>query len=93
VRVVVADDVMLTREGIVRLLKDAGIEVVAEVEDAPGLLHQVAWPVRTLHSSTSGCRQPIRTRVSWPLRSSARSCRRSASSSCRNTSNRPTPCG
>jgi DNA-binding NarL/FixJ family response regulator len=41
VRVVVADDVMLTREGIVRLLKDAGIEVVAEVEDAPGLLHQV----------------------------------------------------
>jgi DNA-binding NarL/FixJ family response regulator len=38
---VVADDVMLTREGIVRLLKDAGIEVVAEVEDAPGLLHQV----------------------------------------------------
>ena len=40
-RVVVADDVMLTREGIVRLLKDAGIEVAAEVEDAPALLHQV----------------------------------------------------
>jgi DNA-binding NarL/FixJ family response regulator len=41
VRVVEADDVMLTREGIIRLLKDAGIEVVAEVEDAPALLHQV----------------------------------------------------
>jgi DNA-binding NarL/FixJ family response regulator len=41
VRVVVADDVMLTRAGIVRLLKDAGIEVVAEVEDAPALLHEV----------------------------------------------------
>jgi DNA-binding NarL/FixJ family response regulator len=41
VRVVVADDVMLTREGIARLLKDAGIEVVAEVEDASALLHQV----------------------------------------------------
>ncbi len=40
-RVVVADDVMLTRAGIVRLLKDAGIEVVAEVEDASALLHQV----------------------------------------------------
>ena len=40
-RVVVADDVMLTREGIARLLKDAGIEVVAEVEDAPALLHHV----------------------------------------------------
>jgi DNA-binding NarL/FixJ family response regulator len=41
VRVVVADDVMLTREGIVRLLKEASIEVVAEVEDAPSLLHQL----------------------------------------------------
>jgi DNA-binding NarL/FixJ family response regulator len=41
VRVVVADDVMLTREGIVRLLNDAGIEVVAEAEDADGLLRHV----------------------------------------------------
>jgi DNA-binding NarL/FixJ family response regulator len=40
-RVVVADDTMLTRQGIVRLLRDAGIEVVAEAEDAQGLLHQV----------------------------------------------------
>jgi DNA-binding NarL/FixJ family response regulator len=39
--VVVADDVMLTRAGIVRLLKDAGIDVVAEVGDAQGLLHHV----------------------------------------------------
>jgi DNA-binding NarL/FixJ family response regulator len=41
VRVVVADDVMLTREGIVRLLGDAGIEVVAEAEDAEMLLRHV----------------------------------------------------
>jgi DNA-binding NarL/FixJ family response regulator len=40
-RVVVADDVMLTREGIVRLLQDAGIEVVAEAEEAEGLLRHV----------------------------------------------------
>jgi DNA-binding NarL/FixJ family response regulator len=40
-RVVVADDTMLTREGIVRLLRDAGVEVVAEAEDAQGLLYQV----------------------------------------------------
>jgi DNA-binding NarL/FixJ family response regulator len=40
-RVVVADDVLLTREGIVRLLRDADIEVVAEAADAQGLLHQV----------------------------------------------------
>jgi DNA-binding NarL/FixJ family response regulator len=38
---VVADDAMLTREGIVRLLRDAGLEVVAEAEDAEGLLRGV----------------------------------------------------
>jgi DNA-binding NarL/FixJ family response regulator len=37
----VADDVMLTREGIVRLLEDAGIEVVAQTQDAEGLLREV----------------------------------------------------
>jgi DNA-binding NarL/FixJ family response regulator len=41
-RVVVADDVMLTREGIVHLLREAGTDVVGEAEDAHGLLHQVA---------------------------------------------------
>jgi DNA-binding NarL/FixJ family response regulator len=40
-RVVVADDTMLTRKGIVRLLQDAGIDVVAEAEDADGLLRHV----------------------------------------------------
>jgi DNA-binding NarL/FixJ family response regulator len=40
-RVVVADDVMLTREGIVRLLEEAGIEVVAQAEDAPSLLRRI----------------------------------------------------
>jgi DNA-binding NarL/FixJ family response regulator len=41
VRVVVADDVLLTRQGIIRLLRDANIEVVAEAEDAQGLLRHV----------------------------------------------------
>lgn len=40
-RVVVADDLMLTREGIVRLLRDAEIDVVAEAEDAEALLRHV----------------------------------------------------
>jgi DNA-binding NarL/FixJ family response regulator len=40
-RVVVADDVMLTREGIVHLLEDAGIDVVAQAEDAEALLREV----------------------------------------------------
>jgi len=42
VRVIVADDVMLTRAGIVRLLAEAGVDVVAEAEDADGLLGHVA---------------------------------------------------
>jgi DNA-binding NarL/FixJ family response regulator len=42
VRVVVADDAMVTREGIVRLLTDAGVEVVGQSEDAEGLLRDVA---------------------------------------------------
>ena len=40
-RVVVADDVMLTREGIAHLLVEAGIDVVAQAEDADGLLREV----------------------------------------------------
>jgi DNA-binding NarL/FixJ family response regulator len=32
---------MLTREGIVRLLEEAGVEVVAQAEDAEGLLREV----------------------------------------------------
>jgi DNA-binding NarL/FixJ family response regulator len=40
-RVVVAEDVMLTREGITRLLSDAGVEVAAEVGDADALMRAV----------------------------------------------------
>jgi DNA-binding NarL/FixJ family response regulator len=39
-RLVVADDTMLTREGIVRLLTDAGHDVVGQAEDADGLLRE-----------------------------------------------------
>jgi DNA-binding NarL/FixJ family response regulator len=42
VRVVVAEDVMLTREGIVRVLADAGVEVVGEAADVDGLMRAVA---------------------------------------------------
>jgi DNA-binding NarL/FixJ family response regulator len=41
VRVVVAEDTMLTREGIVRLLEEAGVEVVAQAEDAAMLIRHV----------------------------------------------------
>jgi len=41
VRVVVAEDELLTREGIVRLLGDAGFEVAGQAGDVDGLLRQV----------------------------------------------------
>ena len=37
-RVIVAEDVMITRSGIVALLRDAGIEVAAEAADVVGIL-------------------------------------------------------
>lgn len=41
-RVIVAEDLMLTREGIVRLLAEAGVDVVAQSADATSLLSLVA---------------------------------------------------
>jgi len=41
-RVMVADDSMLTREGIVRLLDEAGVEVLAAVADGDALVREVA---------------------------------------------------
>jgi DNA-binding NarL/FixJ family response regulator len=41
-RVVVADDSVLLREGIVRLLEDAGCEVVAQAGDAEDLVRKVS---------------------------------------------------
>jgi DNA-binding NarL/FixJ family response regulator len=40
-RVVIAEDLALLREGIVALLREAGIDVVAQAEDADGLLRIV----------------------------------------------------
>lgn len=40
-RIVVADDSMLLREGLVRLLADAGFDVVGKAEDAAGLMRSV----------------------------------------------------
>jgi DNA-binding NarL/FixJ family response regulator len=41
VRVVVADDALLTRAGIVQVLRSAGVDVVAEAVDLPSLLRAV----------------------------------------------------
>jgi DNA-binding NarL/FixJ family response regulator len=41
VRVVIAEDLALLRDGLERLLRDSGIEVVGAVADGPGLLDAV----------------------------------------------------
>jgi len=41
VRVVIAEDLALLRDGLVRLLRDNDVEVVAEVGDADSLVHAV----------------------------------------------------
>jgi DNA-binding NarL/FixJ family response regulator len=41
VRVVIADDEVLLRAGMARLLQDAGIEVVAQLSDADAVLDTV----------------------------------------------------
>jgi DNA-binding NarL/FixJ family response regulator len=41
VRIVIAEDNALLREGIVALVRERGIEVVAQAEDGPGLLRVV----------------------------------------------------
>ena len=62
--VIVAEDVMLTREGIVRLLADAGVEVVAQTGDAATLLVLAASaPPRCRARWTSGCRRPTPTKA------------------------------
>jgi DNA-binding NarL/FixJ family response regulator len=40
-RVVIAEDLALLRDGLARLLRDEGIEVVAEVDNADSLVHAV----------------------------------------------------
>jgi DNA-binding NarL/FixJ family response regulator len=42
VRVVIAEDLALLRAGLVALLREHGYDVVAQVEDGPGLLRAVA---------------------------------------------------
>ena len=71
-RVVIAEDAVLLREGLARLLIDGGLEVAATVEDAIGLVTAVERDVPTSASSTFACRRPTRTKASArPSRSAA----------------------
>jgi DNA-binding NarL/FixJ family response regulator len=74
-RVVVADDSVLLREGLVRLLEEAGFEVVAQAGDAEDLLRKVAAhapdvamvDIRMPPTNTDdGLRAAIEIRRRWP---------------------------
>ena len=75
VRVVVADDIMLIRSGLARLLGDAGVDVVGEAGDAATLLRLVALEkpdvavvdIRMPPTHTDeGLRAARQIRDSWP---------------------------
>jgi DNA-binding NarL/FixJ family response regulator len=75
VRVVIAEDLALLREGIVSLLRDHAIDVVAQAEDAEGLLRVLAGhkpdlaivDVRLPPTFTDeGVRAAIEARRRWP---------------------------
>ena len=65
-RVVIAEDQVLLREGLARLFEDGGHQVVASLGDADGLLAAIAEHDPTSSSSTSACRRPSPTRARAP---------------------------
>jgi DNA-binding NarL/FixJ family response regulator len=75
VRVVIAEDSVLLREGLIRLLADGGIETVAATGDGPGLVDAVrehrpdlaVVDVRMPPSHTDeGLRAAVEVRGAWP---------------------------
>jgi DNA-binding NarL/FixJ family response regulator len=74
-RVMIADDSVLLREGIARLLEDAGFEVVAKVADAPSLLRAMEKDLPDVAVvdvrmpptfSDEGLRAALVIRTQWP---------------------------
>ena len=61
-RIVIADDAALFREGVAHLLTENGLEVVDQVGDADALLACVRDRAPTWLSSTSACRRPTPTK-------------------------------
>ena len=57
-RVVIGEDDVLLREGIARMLEEAGLEVVAQTGNAEDFLRRALAHRPTSPSSTSRCRPP-----------------------------------
>ena len=91
-RVVVADDSVLLREGLIRLLAENGHDVVAAVGDGPSLVrgHRAAH-ARTSRWWTSGCRRRTPTRACAPRSRPASGSPAPRCWCCPSTSRCPTP--
>ncbi len=74
-RVVIADDSVLFREGLARVLADDGFEVVAQAGDSDALRDAVRNAKPTLSSWTCECRRHRPTRARASRRRFARSTR------------------
>ena len=84
VRIVIAEDSVLLRAGLTRLLDDAGEEVVAAVGDADGAARRGRPPAaRPRHRRRAHAADASPTRASGPRCGSAPQCPRSACSCCR----------
>ena len=92
-RVVVADDAMLLREGLARLLADAGFESSARPRTAGSCCAGRAHPPRRRDRRHQDAADPHRRRARARRRRSARASRTSACSCSRSTSSRATRCG
>ena len=64
----IADDSTLLREGLARLLEEAGIEVVGQAGTQTSCCSRCAATTRTSRSSTSACRRRRPTRASRAAR-------------------------
>ncbi len=90
-RVVLADDSVLLREGLIRLVEEVGCTVVAAVGDGDALVAASLSIGPMSRSLKSGCRPPTPTRVFGPRSRHAARCRAQRSSCCRSMSRSPTP--
>ena len=72
-RLVVADDSALIRDGLRRLLPAHGFEIVAAAANVPACSSRSSRPSPTSSCSTSACRPPIPTKGSRPPRRSVTS--------------------
>ena len=90
IRVVVADDSVLLREGVARILEEGGLEVIARCGTAGDLTLKVRFYEPDLAIVTSGCRRPTPTRDCAPPRRSESATPTPRYSSSLNTSSQAT---